>query len=225
MNYRVLFPIASLFLCISVSGQKPVKNPVAHGNADGRSEFEVNLQNEINSARKYPKIYSKKLVLRKTRMQGKILRLAGRRGFVTIEGIPAVDGAISHLKTMSGIGELKYSPGLQRAARSQLIDLKDNPSLAHSGKDGSDFGKRLSAYGDTGDSGENITYWDLTPTQVVITMIIDDGQPTRPHRNNVLNQNFNLIGTACGKGKDSRFICVVIFAEKLVKNRKKARSY
>ncbi|MEZ5344053.1 MAG: CAP domain-containing protein [Pyrinomonadaceae bacterium] len=179
----------------------------------------------MNSARTSPENYLKKLENRKTQISGRILSLPGRPRFQMVEGIPAVDGAIEALKSTARLDAFKLSAGLEKVARAQFNDLKEDPSLGHYGKDGSDLTKRLNKFGSPGQAGENITSWETTPEQVTISMLIDDGVPSRHHRENVLNPKFLLFGAACGKVSDASFICVVVFADKFVEGGKKPRSY
>ena len=188
--------------------------------------FEEKVVKEINTARTQPKIYGQKIEAQKQYLSGKIMSVPGQTRFLTFEGVTSMNLAINDLGITTPLEPLKVSKGLAKAAKQQLIDLQENAALGHTGKDGSSFGKRLAKFGDTGLAGENITYRDKTPEQVVLRMVIDDGVESRTHRKNILNAAYKKIGIACGEGKDSHFICVAIFAARFAtKSVEKPKSY
>ncbi len=227
--YQIIYSIfVSILVCatlsVTVLAQKSggVSKPAS---LDDRGSFDLLLVTEINKARSNPSGYSKKLADRKKHLTGKILRLKNRTPFMMIEGQPVIDEAIEELKASDSLEELSHSPGLQKVAVKQLTDLIQNPRLGHYGKNGSDLRTRLAKYGRSEFAAENITYWDQTPEEAVLTMLIDDGVASRLHRKNLLDSRFTMIGTACGKGKQSRFICVVVLADKFENPARAIRSY
>jgi len=190
------------------------------------SEFETKVIKEINSARINPKIYVERIETYKKYLRGKIVSVPKQTPFMTIEGSISMNEAIKDLGRVSELQKLTFSKLLSNAAKKQLIDLIENPDLGHTGKDGSPFNKRMKMSGIKGNAGENITMLDKTPERVVLRMLIDDGVLSRTHRNNILSPKFTRIGVACGKGKKSYFICVVVFTEKNNETMvKKPRSY
>ncbi len=226
MQYLItLSVLVSTIFCVSVLGQTPDKAADTAKNTRPDDSFEKRLLLEMNSARTSPEEYLKKLERQKTFISGKVLSIPGRPRFQMSEGIPAVDGAIEALKSTASLGELQISKGLMKVARAQFSDLRENPSLGHYGKDGSDLTARLNKFGVPGLASENITNWEQTPEQVTLAMLIDDGVPGRHHRENALNPKFKLVGASCGKINDLKFICVVVFADKFDDGVKKSRSY
>ena len=59
---------------------------------------------------------------------------------------------------------------------------------------------------------ENISYGKTTPREIVIQLIIDDGLPTRKHRKNIFNPNFNFAGAAYGPHAIYGCVCNIDFA-------------
>ncbi|PYJ71118.1 MAG: hypothetical protein DME75_08025 [Verrucomicrobia bacterium] len=72
----------------------------------------------------------------------------------------------------------------------------------HNVSDRSSPAERLSRYGIwAGLWGENIANGKTTARAIVLTLIIDDGRPGRPHRKNIFNPNFNYAGAAYGTAR------------------------
>lgn len=178
------------------------------------SDFEKEVVEEINSTRINPTSLIPDLEKREMLFRGLIMYPPKQKPFLTVEGFPAVDEAVKFLRKTPKVQSLKLSEGLVKVAKAQLSDLMENPRLGHFGKDGSDLSKRLDKIGKAGKAAENITHTPLTPKEVVINMIVDDGVKSRHHRQNVMNPQFRLIGVACSKKKNLRYVCVIVFAEK-----------
>ena len=191
------------------------------------SEFEQEVVNELNVARTSPTSIIPHLQKYESLFRGRILYIPKQTPFLTVEGFPAVDEAIDVLRKSPKAQSLKLSDGLVKVAKTQLADLLEKPELGHTGKDGSNLSRRLDRIGVPGKAGENITFTPLTPKEVALNMIVDDGVKNRHHRDNVLNPLFRLVGVACGKHKNRRYICVIIFADKFVESEpsKRLREY
>jgi len=191
------------------------------------SEFEQEVVNEMNVARTDPTSVIPHLQKYEALFRGRILYIPKQTPFLTVEGFPAVDEAIEALRKSPKAQSLKVSEGLVKVAKSQLADLLEKPDLGHTGKDGSNLSRRLDKVGIVGKAGENLTFTPLTPREVAINMIVDDGVKSRHHRDNVLNPLFRLVGVACEKYKNRRYICVIVFANKFVESdpSKRLRSY
>ncbi len=183
---------------------------------ESRPEFETRLIDEINGSRQNPSEYSRHVREYIELLRGKVLYLPKRVPFLTSEGESAIKDAVKTLDSTVKLLPLIKSEILENAARSQLQDLLDNPGLSHKGKDGANLATRLARLGNTsGAVGENITYSDTTPRQAALTMLIDDGVPSRQHRLNILSPKFLIVGAACGVTSSGMEICVVIFGNSI----------
>ena len=178
------------------------------------SDLETAIVNEINQARSNPQSFIAYLEEYKKYLKGNMLSLPDRKTLVMIEGLSAIEDAISDLKKTSGQKPFIVSNGLSRVARYQLADLQENPALKHLGKDGSRLDARMMKVGfSEGAVAENISHRVEAAREVILAMIIDDGVKSRSHRKNVFSPTFKLFGIACGPGKDSKTLCVAEFAE------------
>jgi len=201
----VFVSLAVCFFSLSIEAQT-AKHTV--------SETERAILNEINEARKDPKRYIVYLEDYRKIFRDKTAYYPNGGMIVTKEGLAAIDDAINFLKVVSPAPELELSGGLAQTSNFQLKNLMENSSLGHFGKDGSKLPERLLKFGTAGNVvAENITYFAPTPREIILTMIIDDGTPTRGHRKAVFNQSFRQIGVSFAKGKGREQLCVAVFAD------------
>lgn len=178
------------------------------------STMEIAVIDEINEARKDPQKFVGYLEEYKKAMKGNILAMPNQTGIIMIEGASVIDEAISDLKKISKIEPLSISNGLFKAANLQLSDLKQDSTLSHRGKNGSDVGQRLLKFGFPGSNiAENICYRVSVAREVVMTMILDDGFKSRSHRKNIFAPRFKQIGVACGTSNKNDSLCVAVFAD------------
>jgi len=52
-----------------------------------------------------------------------------------------------------------------------------------------------------------------------MSLVIDDGVPSRGHRNNIFNIDFNLVGSALSKHKVYNWCCVIDFSKEIIDHR------
>jgi hypothetical protein len=72
---------------------------------------------------------------------------------------------------------------------------------------------RISRYGTwNGSAAENISYGSDTPRDVVISLLVDDGVPSRGHRTNILAAGSRFAGVGCGRHTQYGTMCVIDYA-------------
>ena len=178
------------------------------------SALESQIFAELNKARNEPQSFIVYLEEYKKYLKGNTLSMPNKTAMVMIEGLPAIEDAISDLKKNPKQTPLTFSNGLTKVARNQLADLLENPSLKHLGKDGSPLDRRMMKVGFTdGAIAENISQRVEDAREVILTMIVDDGLKSRSHRKNVFSPTFKLFGIACGLAQNNNTICVAEFAD------------
>jgi uncharacterized protein YkwD len=201
LSPSVLF---SLVICSAFPAFAAEKNDDA---ASGRAVIR-----ELNLARQNPALYATFLQELRARMDGNQLVLPGHTRIRTKEGTGAIDEAVRFLQTAQPLPPLTLSPGMSRAAADHCAD-QANGGFGHEGRDRSHAGQRIARYGTCmGGWAENISYGKSSARDVVLALIIDDGQPARKHRKNIFNPNYNVAGAAFGSHARFGVMCSMDFA-------------
>lgn len=172
---------------------------------------------ELNKVRSDPSRYAEEyinpLLGRFEQEEPDIMLKSDGRRLQTSEGKKAVLECIASLKKTKPAGLLKVSKGLSRAAKDHTIDQGKTGKTGHDGSDGSDPFKRMNRYGKwTATAGENISYGEENAREIVLQLLIDDGVPSRGHRNNIMNPTFGIVGIACGNHKEYKWMATMDLA-------------
>lgn len=177
------------------------------------SKLENEVLQEMNLARTAPQTYAKLLEDYRNTFEGKLVKRPGDLDFQTNEGTDAVDEAIRFLKKQEPLGSLRPSKGMSRAAKDHVRDQGPRGLVGHVGTKGDDIEARLNRHGKWNIRiAENISYGMKTGRSVVIQLIVDDGVPSRGHRENMFEAKFQRAGVACGPHKEFGIMCVQTFA-------------
>lgn len=178
------------------------------------STLEQEIIAETNRVRANPKAYAAELEALKQYFDGNLLKLPGQTPMETEEGASVVDEAIQVLKATPPLPALNFSAGMSLGAKDHVQDLGPNGKAGHYGSDGSDPFVRISRYGTWKKlAGENISYSPLNTAQWhVMQLIIDDGFPSRGHREAILKPDYQRIGVACGGHTVYDNMCVMTYA-------------
>ena len=169
------------------------------GNGIG-SAFAIRLEREvveeINFARTQPKEYVN------ARLQPYVD--AGKAS-------DAMKECINEMNGKAPLKPLQVAAGLTLAAREWVALQGPSEYIGHD----MNFPVRLRKYGYySGWPGENISYGRNDPKEIVITLLEDDGVPSRGHRNNILNAGYAYIGVGFGPHKKYGYMCVQDFTER-----------
>ena len=211
MRYFLIF----VFFSLSISaGAWDGEVPDTLLEADWLTDVERNVVIEVNMARTDPARYARE-VLEPMRQyfQGRIYAVPGETRIMTNEGRRALDECIRVLSSMDPVPPLRASRGLTLAARDHVEDTGPRGLTGHGGADGSTMRQRIERHADWDIYiGENIAYGPDEARAIVAQLLIDDGVPSRGHRDNIMNERFAFIGVAVGPHSRFGAMCVQDFA-------------
>jgi uncharacterized protein YkwD len=182
--------------------------------ADYMNRTERDVVIEMNMMRTDPARYARKyLVPLRAYYHGSLLKYPGKTAIATNEGISALEECIRELEHSRPVSCLSPRKGLTLAARDHAHDQGKTGATGHTGSDGSSMVSRMNRYGQWDlFAGENISYGYGEARKIVISLLIDDGVPSRGHRKNLLNNSFNVVGVDIGPHPEYRDMCVMDFA-------------
>ena len=124
---------------------------------------------------------------------------------MTKEGAPAVKEAIDFIKNAQPVSPIRWNEWLAIAARYHVEDTGPKGQVAHESSNGDSCQKRLAKFGRFEKRmGENLSYGKTTGVDVIMQLFIDDGVPDRGHRDNLMNDQFRVVGSYSGSHKKFR---------------------
>jgi uncharacterized protein YkwD len=194
-----------------VNGQDTAKKVVAPAFL---TPLESEVIAEINLARANPRKYAAYLEECRKYYNGKSYLPPSRtKPLTTWDGVAALDEAIKFLQAKEALGPLQPSRGLSFGARDHTQDMVQKGTSGHRGSDGSLPNDRISRYGTWKSTvGEAILYRVSTAREMVLDLIVDDGNPGRPHRQNVFEPSFQLAGVSIIPPSTRAGFCVIDYA-------------
>jgi uncharacterized protein YkwD len=195
----------------------------AHQTASGTyslsnlSPFEQIVFKEINRARTNPADYAAFLEETKAQYDALLPKIPAAEQQQPDDFIRPVYEAIQTLQAATPLPALTLSRGLSSAAKDHLRDQSLADTVSHMGSDGSTLEERINRYGtwEIG-IGENLAHGSNTAQRLAMQLIIDQSNPGRTYRLNILNPAFSVTGIACGNSILYRNLCVITFAGKYV---------
>lgn len=179
------------------------------GGTANLSTLEKSVIDELNLVRTDPQTYIELLKQRRQYYRGNRLELPGQTPLLVKEGVVAVDDAIRDLSAMSRpLSLLGSSQGLSKAAQDLVSQQSRTGNVGHG-----NISSRIERYGKWGCSyAETVSYGESEARDVVMQLIIDDGQPERGHRKIILNPDLQVAGVACGSHAQYRAMCNITYA-------------
>jgi len=178
-----------------------------------RSQYRALIQeivNVHNRIRQDPSSFIPILEAEMKLFEDKILRRPGEIDLRTHEGVSVYEECIEFLRNQPPVPALKLDNILSRAAQDHADDIGPHGIIGHVGSSGFTLDSRISAYINWENKvGENIDFGTITPLGIIISLVVDDGIPSRGHRLNIFHPDFKFIGI--GLGPHSKYEhCVVL---------------
>ena len=170
---------------------------------------------EINKLRRAPKDYVAVLESTKDKIEdGDMLKYDGRTTIRMKEGITAVDDAIDELRKAEPFPELTFNEALSEAAKAHCDELgKPNALPKNEGAGGETVKDRLKRFGKIVHTyGQSMSFNCISAEEVVVQLLISDGNKERRHRKNLLNPEYKVVGIASGKHEEYNTMAVIDFA-------------
>ena len=125
----------------------------------------------------------------------------------------ALNDCVRDLKKAEPLPFVYPSKGLTKAANDHVKDQSKTGKTGHYGSDRSNSKKRIERYGEWEVLiGENIAYGGISAREIIVYLLIDDGEYKRGHRKNFLQPDFNVVGVSVGKHPVYDTMCVMDFA-------------
>ena len=173
-------------------------------------ELEIKIFKEHNALRKNPQSYIKKLENSLNFYSSNILAKENETPIPTYEGVKAVKDAINFLKSQQPVKELIYNKELCLSCKDLVNDIGPKGLISHEGTEIKSLYNRLEQYCEwDGAISENLDFGFKIPENIIMNMLIDDGDENRYQRMNLFFPDFKYMGVAVGPHRDYE-ICVVI---------------
>ena len=177
-------------------------------------KFIDEVLSEINNLRSDPLQFSQRMESWESNFRENNARM--RKGAVPVmtkEGVSALLETIQSIRTIKPMCELEFNEGLRRSAQLHCNDTGPLGIVGHIGSRETTLPDRLSDFGTWADCiGETIDYGSVSAFESVCALIIDDGLPSRPHRNIVLNPRFKKVGIGAAKHSQFNSMACCVFA-------------
>lgn len=201
--------LATLALACAAAAQDGPPKPAP---STPLTALEAGIVEELNRVRSDPAGYAAHLEALLPQFDGTLRRTAD--GLLqSREGAAAVREAIGALLGTAPMAPLQRSPGLSAAARDLARDQASSGGMGHDGSDGSTPADRANRYGRWGGAlSENVSYSafaTVSPRDVVVQLLVDDGVPGRGHRRNILEPTMRRVGVACDRHARFAAVCVM----------------
>ena len=173
-------------------------------------KIEEEIFKQQNEVRKNPESYIEKLENSLNSYQNNILSREDEIPIPTYEGVEAVKDAINFLKNQRPVPELIYSKEISLSCKDLINDIGPKGLVTHEGTEIKNIYNRLEKYCDwDGAIAENLDFGFKIPENIIMNMIIDDGDENRYQRQNLFYPDFKYVGIGVGPHRDYG-VCVVI---------------
>lgn len=142
----------------------------------------------------------------------KILSEPGKIRIQMVEDVEIFDNAIQFLSEIDSLNPLQWDENLAMSAFEHVLDIGPKGLLQFEGSDGTNVEDRIRKYGNYIEHlGESIDYGPNDAMGVLVSLILDDGEPEKPDRYNLFRSDYLKIGIACGPHKTEYQISVFDF--------------
>lgn len=178
------------------------------------NDLAMDVYNELNEVRTNPGEFAR-------RMESILDQYKSNKAFhrtktvplITREGREACEDAIQFLRNAHPLPSLNWAEGLGHAAQFLVNDTGPKGIIGHIASDESRFQERVEWFGKWNEAlAEALDYGSVSAFEVVCSFLIDDGLPTRPHRNAIFSNKFKNVGIGAGFHSQYKSMVCIIFS-------------
>ncbi len=176
------------------------------------TDEEKNLVLAMNLIRHDPPRYARLYVYPQLQhFEGNILHIPGKVPLRTQEGASAVRELYDELLETKPAPLFEPSEGLSRASADHAAYMKRTGSTDHEGQGG--IPARASRHGRwVGSLAENLQWGTTNAHDAIMSLMVDDGIPSRGHRVNILNPEYTKVGVAIDEHPQWKLSYVIKYA-------------
>ena len=180
-------------------------------------EFAHSAFRAINECRADPPAYAEKLS--QLSYNKNVLTLPSGRSIPTLEGPPALQDCVQALQRAPAVPPLQLFHGLCAAAQALSDSNRDKPVTGPNVDPSQSIDVHIRRYGSwKGIIGLNYAEGVGHGDDLVVQMLIDDGVPSRGHRDNILCGRFTGMGVGLASHKKKKYIGVIDLTETFLEN-------
>lgn len=173
------------------------------------------IYHEVTELRRNPAAYVTKLEQHLNQYHGLVRHRPDDVPILTKEGAAAVREAIEQVASTPPLRTAAWSDALSCAAQAHVNDLGPRGIISHLGSNGDGLVTRLQPYGKwDGTLAEILDFGSVNAVESVCSMLVDDGNPVRDHRNVLLTPDLRFIGVGFGPHDQQRTMGTVILITK-----------
>lgn len=168
---------------------------------------------EINSLRSDPQKYIEVLEKDKIFFKENILYRPEEDPLITEEGESAYNEAIEFLHSAESRHELDRDDHLCRACFEHSNDIGDHGLFSIEGSNNMSIVDRLDKYAEfDNELSCAVEFGSHKAQEIVLSLLICDGEPSRKNRLNLFKEEFNFIGAASSHHEDTEVLTVICYA-------------
>ncbi len=190
------------------------------------NKLKQEILDEHNRVRKDPKSYVPILKKILTYFKGDVIYKPGTQvGIQTEEGQKVYQETIRFLEKQKPINLVTLNENLSRAAQDHVLDIGPKGLTDHDGSDGNSVTDRIERYLDWDVTvAENLDFGGKTGEEVLVSLMVDDGNPDRGHRKTIFNNDLKIIGIGIGKHSEYEICTCLDYLGAISREKQKSRA-
>ena len=159
------------------------------------------ILDEINAVRTNPAEYAEKILKYKALFDKNVLKRPDGKRIKTQEGPAAYEEAAKFLKSAKKVCPLTASKGLTKISEDLFnVAQRCDPGAIDSHINLSNTIKKYGSF--EGNFGRLMEFGGETPEQIVIDLIVSDGDRSRSQRDQLMDNDFKFVGLVSGDHPD-----------------------